>query len=199
MNFLFPNSCPLCGESIGFFEPICEACRADILGRGPSYWMEEHRRYRIHAFSNYEGKLSEVIKLYKYHEDIKASSLLVDVYLKLFERFPPTGEVITWVPSSRDSLERRGYDHMAKLARSLSKKTGIPHRKILVNVSKGRQVERSGRDRKEMGRFRILVPPAKRVVLLDDVLTTGTSVKDCVKTLLSGGAEYVEVYVLMKG
>jgi len=161
--------------------------------------VEEQRRYRVHIFSSYEGKLSEAIKLYKYREDLKISGLLVDVYLKLFEYFPPNGEILTWVPSSRDSLERRGYDHMARLARTLSKETGIPYKKVLINVSNGRQVERNGKDRKEMGRFRLSLPPARRVVLLDDVLTTGTSVKDCVKTLLAGGAEYVEVYVLAKG
>lgn len=88
---------------------------------------------------------------------------------------------------------------MARLVRTLSKETGIPYKRVLINVSNGRQVERDGKDRKEMGKFRLSLPPARRVVLLDDVLTTGTSVKDCVKTLLAGGAEHVEVYVLAKG
>jgi competence protein ComFC len=198
LNFLYVNTCLLCGREISPFSPLCEECTTEIVRRGPSFYHECHRNYEVFAYSTYTDKLEEVIKLYKYHHETLLSDFLAELFLRLYSYFQRKADAVTWVPSSLSSLEERGFDHMELLAKKFAKKLTIPSVKILENVSEGRQVDREKEERKKLGRFVCQKPPPRRVILLDDVMTTGTSVKDCTQTLLRSGAESVFVYVLAK-
>ena len=192
------NTCLLCEREISPLSSLCERCKAEIVEKGPSFYHESHRNYEIFVYSIYTGRLEEVIKLYKYHHEISLSSFLVEVLIRLYGYFQRKADAITWVPSSFSSLEERGFDHMELIAKRFARSLAIPSVKILENISEGRQVEREREERKKLGRFICRKHPPHRVILLDDVITTGTSVKDCARTLLKNGAERVFVYVLAK-
>jgi len=192
------NTCLLCEREISPFSSLCKKCREEILEKGPSFYHEHHRNYEIFIYSTYTDKLEEVIKLYKYHHETLLSDFLAELFIRLYGYFQRKADAITWVPSSFGSLEERGFDHMGLIAKKFARKLAVPSVKILENVSEGRQVDRKKEERKKLGRFVCRKHPPRRVILLDDVLTTGTSVKDCTQTLLRNGAERVFVYVLAK-
>ncbi|PLV55811.1 ComF family protein [Thermotoga sp. SG1] len=198
LNFLYTNTCLLCEREISPFSSLCERCRTEIIEKGPSFYHERHRSYEIFVYSTYADKLEEVIKLYKYHNETLLSGFLTEIFIRLYGYFQREADIVTWVPSSLSSLEERGFDHMELIAKKFARKLSIPFARVLKNVSEGRQVDREKEERKKLGRFVCQKPPPRRVILLDDVLTTGTSVKDCVQTLLRNGTESVFVYVLAK-
>ncbi|PLV60511.1 competence protein ComFC [Thermotoga sp. KOL6] len=198
LKYLFLNTCVLCGRETSPLSVLCEECETKILKKGPSFYSESHRNYEMFVYSDYRDELEQLIKLYKYRKERQLSKFLVRVFVKLYSYFPRQADMVTWIPSSLDSLEERGFDHMELIAKKITKFLKIPAAKLLENISKGRQVERRREERKKMGRFVCRKIPPRNIILLDDVMTTGTSIKDSVKVLLENGANRVFVYILAR-
>lgn len=108
--------------------------------------------------------------------------------------------VITSVPMFWGKFFTRGFDHMAKIAKYLSKQEEIPYKKLLKTRFTQKQswlskIERQkNRKNKYILRKNIEVP--EYVILLDDVVSTASSVNECAKVLKSAGVKYVLVLVL---
>lgn len=107
------------------------------------------------------------------------------------------GEVITWVPGRRRDIRRRGYDHAALLAAGLAAELGLPRSPLLRRVrttDDQSELSRAGRRANVTGAFSARRCPP-RVVLVDDVVTTGATVDSCEAALRSAGARSIEVVV----
>lgn len=105
-----------------------------------------------------------------------------------------TGDVVTWVPGNVAEARRRGYDHAEVLAGLVGARLGIPVRPLLTAAAgKADQTALSGAQRRENPRGAFLARPVHgRVVLVDDVMTTGTTICACADALLRAGATSVE-------
>ncbi len=105
------------------------------------------------------------------------------------------GDVVTWVPLSRRRRARRGFDQAEMLARAFAKRVGLPATRLLVrDRGASSQARRTGAERRAAlrGAFRIsghAIPG--RVLLVDDVLTTGSTAAACAEVLKAGGADEV--------
>jgi len=133
MDFLFPEECVLCGKKVGFFQNICERCEHDLLKKGPYLDPIRHREFTHFFFSFYEDPLRRLILLYKNHELLFLKKTLVLVFEKLFEYFPPPKDsLLTWIPSSFQSLDERGFDHMKVIAKELERVLKIKSESLLV-------------------------------------------------------------------
>ncbi|HEX6843791.1 MAG TPA: phosphoribosyltransferase family protein [Actinomycetota bacterium] len=108
----------------------------------------------------------------------------------------PPVDVVTWVPLARRRLAERGYDQARALAVALGRRLDVPAAALVRRtVATGPQAARSGADRRSAmeGAFvpRRSAPP--RVLLVDDVLTTGATVAACATALRAAGAREVHV------
>jgi predicted amidophosphoribosyltransferase len=107
---------------------------------------------------------------------------------------PPPADVLTWVPLARARLASRGYDQARALARAVAARTGIPAAPLLLRIGDtGPQARRRGAERREamQGAFRSLGSAPPRVLLVDDVLTTGATAAACARALRAAGAREV--------
>jgi ComF family protein len=109
------------------------------------------------------------------------------------------GDVVTWVPLSGRRLRRRGFDQAEVLARAVASRLGSPVRLLL---RRGRdlgssQARRTGADRRTAlaGAFRAVEEIQAEVILVDDVLTTGSTAAACAGALKQAGAGRVSVLV----
>jgi predicted amidophosphoribosyltransferase len=104
---------------------------------------------------------------------------------------------VTWVPGKPPDMRRRGYDHAELLAEGVSTGLGLPRRRLLVRrripldqTSLGASARRANL----AGAFQAASSVA-RVVLVDDLLTTGATAGACAHALRAAGAKRVDLLV----
>ncbi len=104
--------------------------------------------------------------------------------------------VVTWVPLGRRRKRRRGYDQAQALAVAVARVTRAPTARLLDRVIEtAPQARRSAAQRAQAlrGSFRVVARPPPRVILVDDVLTSGATASECAGVLRVSGAEEVGV------
>ena len=106
--------------------------------------------------------------------------------------------MLTWVPVSRLRRLRRGYDQVELLAKAVGRELGLSPvptlKKIRNNRPQSRLKDPAARRANVLGAYRLLEGAAvkgQRVLLLDDILTTGATAGECARVLLSAGAKEV--------
>jgi competence protein ComFC len=116
---------------------------------------------------------------------------------------PHSLDLLIPVPLHTQRLRERGFNQALLLVKELSRRTGIPYRKTILQKKKPTipQVNLSGTEREKglRGAFQVIGKEellGKSVLLVDDVYTTGATVNECSKVLLRGGAERVNVLTL---
>ncbi len=203
---LLESRCSLCGLEFSGIDQgyVCESCLADIRPQHPVEYsqLEWINSYRV--FGRYEGALSEVIRLVKFRSVRPLAHRLGDIvkgHLRDFieEKGP---DIITWVPLHPFRLWRRGFDHNFEILRG----AGVQGKSLLVRVRYSRPLAPFGREerlRRVRGAFRVrreMVDEieGKRILVFDDVLTTGATATSIAEHLMSLGAEEVHFYFLAK-
>ena len=116
---------------------------------------------------------------------------------------PDLFDVLIPVPLHKERLRERGFNQALLLVRELSRRTGIPYRKRVLQKKRPTvpQVKLSGVEREKgvRGAFHLLEKEeveGKSILLVDDVYTTGATVNECARVLLAGGAKRVDVLTL---
>jgi ComF family protein len=152
------------------------------------------------CFGAYEGTLRGLIQLYKY---AKVRTLVRPLGEMLHRALPrdEAFDAIVPVPLHWTRRLRRGFNQSADLARTLSRRTGIPMLKALGRVrptATQAGLSNTARRRNVTRAFRSLPLPASRILLIDDVLTTGATAAACAMALKQAGARRVAVLTVAR-
>lgn len=175
--------CRRCGLPTAFDTPVCENCK------GRDLYFDSAR-----APLGYEGVGQEVVHALKYRGYMAVVPRLAAPLM--LDALPGDGEfdAVVPVPLHRSRLARRGFNQAAVLAREVGGRLGIAYSEALRSVRRTRdQVELSAAERREnvAGAFVSDGEPGGRVLLVDDVLTTGATLSACAGVLRDAGAEEV--------
>ena len=206
-DLLFPENvvCLCCDHALSPEETdgICVGCRRELsrLAR-----MQEEREAAneetlpdgidaLHAAFVYEGAARRLIRRLKY-ESVRAAAIPLAAQMA----FLPSGEeeIIVPVPTDPKRERMRGFNQSALLAEHIGRILGMQMEKALVRVEERRpQTGLSAADRKRnlAGCMAVNKPVnGKRIVLVDDVCTTGTTVQEAARALREAGAESIRVF-----
>lgn len=210
VSIVFPISCELCGNVVpsGRGAAICEPCENSLPFSESVGWApRENERFHFdHVFSAavYDGAVKKLLKAFKF----KRRRLLRTALLGLLERrikgVPARWDLVVAVPMRRAERLERGFNQAEALGRGVSESLERPFEKNALAVIGGRrQQARLGRaERREnaRGRFRATGGVSgKRVLLVDDILTTGQTASECARALKEAGALSVDVLVVARG
>lgn len=192
--------CPDCESELYYPEGNrCVRCSRPIPGEGDYCYSCEQMTYTydsMRAVTVYDGSMRRMMLRYKEYNKARLgeyfASLLVD------EVRSTEADVIAYVPSGSAIEGVRGFSHVGVIADLVSAETGIPVVDVLHRSGKAKQSRRSAKERiKEIKREYTLTDrepvKGKRVVLIDDIYTTGSTVEVCTKLLKRGGATRVDV------
>lgn len=189
--------CPTCGRSINSADEICEECRRTNLAFDKAW-----------SACLYEGTLKELIHSFKYKGKISLSSLLCDKitgFIKDNKDIIDNVDFVTFVPLHSDWLNGREYNQSGILASAISREFGIPLIKPLektVRTKRQNELSREERLVNLSGAFKVKTCDSlkdRKVLLVDDVMTTGATLSECASTLKGSGTKEVRCLTLARG
>ena len=199
LDLLYPPRCMICQRFIEPKEkPVCRAC----LDRLPEHeGADPQVKYaqRCVATFFYEKDLREAFLRFKFqnrdhYADQFGKWMCVTIRDKLEGRY----DCITWAPVSRARKRKRGYDQAALLCRALGARLGLEPvqtlRKIKDPPAQSTLAGAEQRRANVSGAYRAEQPErfaGKRVLIIDDIVTTGATLAECSRTLLQAGASDV--------
>ena len=199
MNLLFPPKCMLCGKLLEKQEQdLCRACRAD----GPEYPIRKERLQFLDSFTAvwyYEGSVRRSLLHYKFYgKRSYAPGYGRLLAMKLLQAHPEGFDSLTWVPVSRLRKRRRGYDQVELIADAGGRDLGMEPVPLLKKVRHNRPQsglkDAAKRRANVLGVYRETSAQeivGKRILLLDDILTTGATAGECARVLLTAGAKEI--------
>ena len=199
LNLFFPPKCPFCGGILDC-PGVCPACRADLpWNREDAVLRPLPEGLRCAAPLRYEGMVREGLLRFKFQGAAGAGDPLGGLIAQCAaERLSGEFDTVTWVPVSRRRLRQRGYDQAELLARGACRRWDTVPERLLEKVrdNPAQSALSDGAVRWENVRdvYRAAPPEAvrgRRVLLVDDICTTGATLSECAKVLAEAGAETV--------
>jgi len=211
LALLVPPACLACREPVPRArDALCALCRDELP------WLPAQscprcalprpcapcpaRRAAFHAAwapLAHDGAARALVAALKFRATLAVADLMA---AQIAARLPPAlrapGTVLVPVPAGRSRRRARGFDQAQLLARRLSHRTALPVERCLERGGEGaaaRQLGASRAIRRQAGRLdvRCRGRPPERVLLVDDVHTTGATLDACARTLRAAGSRFV--------
>lgn len=199
LNLLFPPKCPFCGKVLDT-PGICPACEKDLpWTEGDNSLRQAPGGLRCAAPLWYEDKVREALLRFKFQGAAAASEPLGTLIAQCAaEQFSGEFDTVTWVPVSHKRLRKRGYDQAELLAESAcrlwdTEPVCLLH-KMEDNPAQSGIQDAAARRANVLGVYEAAEPEmikGKRILLIDDICTTGATLSECVRVLKDAGAESV--------
>ena len=210
-DWIYPPGCAGCGEPGAL---LCESCRGNLHPVGEHYCkkcgkpLKKGSRChlcRTHDFRFlasrapyiYDGPAAAMIKSLKYHGNLSLVPVIADLLSDFWQELDWNIDIIIPVPLSEERKAQRGFNQSEMIARAFAKRTGLKAdpRALMKIKHTLQQVGLNAEERRENlhGAFaaeNVLIR-GKRILLMDDVMTTGSTFAECSAVLLDNGARSV--------
>ena len=199
LEWLFPGKCILCRNLLSKDETdLCRKCRLDQ----PEYHYGKKKIPHIADLSavwRYDGQVRKSLHRYKFGNARQYAGPYGRLLAMRISRDLPRADLVTWVPLSARRLRSRGYDQARLLAEAAARELELPVERTLEkfrdNQANSGLKDPAQRRANVLGVYRAVEPErirGKRVLLVDDIVTTGATASECARVLLTAGAQ--EVY-----
>lgn len=198
--------CPTCHDRIPLVSsPLCPLCGIPFIGTGGDHHCGSCAVHPPHfdsarAHFLYEGPIRDLIHAFKYNRNTHLRFPLALLALEGISgvQADHNPNLIVPVPLHRSRLRQRGFNQAVLLGRVLSHRLALPLMPDALVRTRATepQIELSAAERRVNVRGAFSVKgvdriAGKRILLLDDVMTTGSTMDECAKELKSGGAAAV--------
>lgn len=204
------HSCLHCGAPYG--DVLCTECARDALANQSTGERVAGSIDRCLAAACYEGPLPRIIRAYKDAGEERLAPYLADLLRDAAEHaeqsaperyggLVSSADAVVFVPVTAKALLRRGFDHMEAVTRSFASGTGVAFLDALAKRGKTdqRELNRSERRLAQQGVYEVVEEVAgKRLLLLDDVITTGATARAAADALRFAGACSIDVLALAR-
>ncbi len=201
LGILFPERCVFCGENTGPFQSVCSRCRdrvrirpvrREIMGKDGNVFL-------CLAPFPYEGLVRDGLIAYKFRGREASFRFFGDVLAQVVKK-EKEFQNLDWicnVPVSAKRKRERGFDQSEKVARQAAAAMGLPYERLLKKVRHNlpqHTLPGEQRSQNVENVYRACKPEkitGKTILLVDDIVTTGSTLRECGETLLKAGAAKV--------
>lgn len=224
LNSIFPETCPVCSgksqnhatapicdecwNTIGPYSgPMCQRCGKPLVSDSATFCggcLESEPAFEYaRSFGLYDGVLRKAINHLKYYGMRRLAVPLAEMMIGM--QLPQVDAVIP-VPLHKSRHRQREFNQSALLSRQMARnlkadliinrltkirdtapQVGLRHKERIRNVKNAFRVEDEG------------TISGKKIILVDDVVTTGSTIRECAKVLKKAGASYIYVVSLAHG
>jgi len=227
LNFLFPIECSVCGKEDVWLCHDCllklaltrtQSCffceKINDSGATCSHCAADHRLDGVFVCADYANPtIASLIKKLKYSFARELSEVLAAIahryWLELaadsgLKKIDPSGLIIVPIPLHKKRYNWRGFNQAELIAKSLADRLGIPCQNLLQRIRHNTpQAKLSGPERRQNlhGCFAVRENNlrGKKILLIDDVATTGSTLIEAAEVLKAAGARQVWALVIAKG
>ena len=208
LNLIYPQTCGICSKISK--EAICKRCQNKI---SENYVCQihnySHQSFTRHLYMfNYEGIIRERIIQYKFSNKAYLNEMFTNFIIKNKKicGFLKNYDIIIPVPISKKRKLKRGYNQSEIIARKVSKELKSLKLETNVLLKVKDNVAQSTLSKEERAKnvkdaYKVQneqIIKNKRIVLLDDVFTTGSTVEECSRVLKLAGVKQVDVITIAK-
>jgi ComF family protein len=200
LSLVAPPLCVCCGAAARVHEPLCRDCRRDLR------WLSSEQPpgagIPVWAAVSYEGPARALVRTLKFRGAVRLAAAMA---AQMVANAPPgllEGRSLVPVPIHPARRRRRGFNQAEELARALSRRSGLQVADCLERTAGGARASQVGRGRDERRgalaggiRIRTGTPVPLRALLVDDVVTTGSTLAACAVALGGAGVRGVEAIV----
>jgi ComF family protein len=184
-------ACVFCALPLSAAAPACAAC----LKKEPPF-------RRTLAPMQYQVPISTLVPRFKFHQDLAAGHLLAELFCRNMPNFERPDALVP-VPLHLSRLRKRGFDQALELAKMIAKRKSIPLRTDLLFRSRNTAAQSyldASQRRKNLRNAFVASKQAMpaHIALIDDVMTTGATVKECATILLKAGVKRVDIWVMAR-
>lgn len=222
IGWVAPPDCIGCG-----FEGsvVCQACAtSEIVPYGEHCWScgavsaggrtcvrcrRQNSPGSVWITTNYEGLAKTAVQKYKFSQLRAAGTSIAALMVQTLEDFGIREQIkkkeyiVVAVPTATSRRRQRGFDHSQLLAGRIAKILEIKNVAALGRLGQSRQVgaQRSVRKKQITGKYYVRLPHLikdRNILLIDDVVTTGATLREATKVLRQAGAKRVDALVFAK-
>ncbi|MGY0374380.1 ComF family protein [Clostridium sp. JNZ J1-5] len=194
------EECISCKEYTGNGKLLCRNCTLKIKPCNDAFDISvKEYKFKCYSAAYYSGLVKELIARLKYKSDFKAGEALVEYMLSTIKRHNLKFDIITYVPLTKKSLRKRGYNQSKYIAKLIGNDTNTKVIPLLKKIRDTKdQIGLNAEERwnnlensyKSINSKEI---HGKTILLIDDVVTTGATAFYCAKDMVEHGAK--EVYI----
>jgi ComF family protein len=204
LEFVFRSPCPLCERMAAPF--FCRDCTRKLQDcRRSISKIEVPHLPPLYGWGNYEGALKQSLAKLKYDRQRRIAEPLGHWLAELWQPQPMRHLIALPIPLHRDREQQRGYNQAQLIAHSFCQRTGLPLRSrgLLRPHATTAQYRLSRADRyRNLQSAFSLGPdlqnssPKMSVILIDDIFTTGATLKAAVNTLQNNGIHVAALFAI---
>ena len=190
-GFFFPNlTCPVCKT---YSEGLCITCRKGFIRYDREALTELEEGVSIYRYQN---EVISLISGYKKKSQFFAMETMVELTLELYREDIAKFGLVSFAPSSKSSIKKLGFDHGELLAKKIAAGANLKCRGLFLPPSKEQKVlDKEERALNAMGISLKKIKDERKdiqglkVLIIDDVYTTGSTLKRCMELITSRGGE----------
>ena len=208
LDMIYPQICSICGKLSP--ESICNKCKAKLENefefKTDNYSLEESKKFiEHHYFFKYENIIRNQILSLKFQQkpyNYKTIACFLEKKQKSFEKLKKY-DIIIVVPISKQRKKERGYNQSELIAKEISKiiQIKILKNKIVKIKNTEPQSTLNTKQREESVKSAYMAKNVekiknKKILIFDDIYTTGNTVNECAKMLIESGIDKKNIGVL---
>lgn len=192
--------CAACCTGLPCSTPVCYHCGKGAATGVCDACATTSRLQWVESVAPYRGLARELVYALKFERKRAAADTIAQLMAARLQQVGDANYVVTHIPTATSRIRQRGYDQAQQIARAVADRLAAPYVSLLAREGQLRQVGRGRSDRQQQMRNSLYAPRPhlvkhRRVLLIDDVLTTGSSVDAAAQVLDAAGADQVAAAV----
>ena len=203
-DFIYPPRCISCFKVVEHNTLVCKECAKDFETR--KNYIDFHAfDFDCRSLYKYDGSVKGVINCIKFKHSLtickKVGNLLAEEAQRLHQNTP--FDLVVYVPMTRKAKAKRRFNQAEVFARIISKQLGLKFEKnvlIKIRETKPQKSLKAAERRTNLkGAFKVTKDvDGKSILLVDDIVTTGATLKENAKMLYKAGARRVTAITFAK-
>lgn len=202
LSLFYPPKCPYCKTILKPDALLCDSCTKKLKVEPIVRLINlgEHNCISVITAFSYEDKIKDAICEFKFKnrlDYVEHFAQSIAEAMEITKNNIKNFDFICCVPMSREHERKRGYNQAEVLAKAIGKIFKLPFKDVLVKVKKTKTQHTLARNERIVnvkGAYVVLNKEnvlGRKVLLCDDILTTGSTIKECAIALFNSGASEV--------